>query len=116
DFQATGGVHNAALGTVDDVLITRTDIGRHNALDKIYGLMLQAQISARNKVIVFSGRISSEVLLKISKLGIGIIISTSAPTDLRSEEHTSELQSRFDLVCRLLLEKKKIKYNNTKNL
>ncbi|HLR42282.1 MAG TPA: formate dehydrogenase accessory sulfurtransferase FdhD [Pseudogracilibacillus sp.] len=82
DFQATGGVHNAALGTVDDVLITRTDIGRHNALDKIYGHMLQAQISARNKVIVFSGRISSEVLLKISKMGIGIIISTSAPTDL----------------------------------
>src|SRR5437868_15531121 len=31
---------------------------------------------------------------------------------LRSEEHTSELQSRFDLVCRLLLEKKKIKLNN----
>src|SRR5699024_4525722 len=82
DFQATGGVHNAALGTVDDVLITRTDIGRHNALDKIYGHMLQAQISARNKVIVFSGRISSEFLLKISKMGIGIIISTSAPTDL----------------------------------
>src|SRR5438067_7898092 len=32
--------------------------------------------------------------------------------DARSEEHTSELQSRFDLVCRLLLEKKKIKKNN----
>src|SRR5207249_9559802 len=31
-----------------------------------------------------------------------------APRHLRSEEHTSELQSRFDLVCRLLLEKKKI--------
>src|SRR5207249_9494566 len=31
----------------------------------------------------------------------------------RSEEHTSELQSRFDLVCRLLLEKKKNKYINT---
>src|SRR5699024_12084946 len=30
-----------------------------------------------------------------------------AKSDLRSEEHTSELQSRFDLVCRLLLEKKK---------
>src|SRR5207249_5959479 len=29
---------------------------------------------------------------------------------VRSEEHTSELQSRFDLVCRLLLEKKKITY------
>src|SRR5438067_5182944 len=33
----------------------------------------------------------------------------------RSEEHTSELQSRFDLVCRLLLEKKKKKNNNAKN-
>src|SRR5699024_12477395 len=32
--------------------------------------------------------------------------------DLRSEEHTSELQSRFDLVCRLLLEKKKINVNH----
>src|SRR5699024_11266528 len=32
----------------------------------------------------------------------------------RSEEHTSELQSRFDLVCRLLLEKKKKKNNNTR--
>src|SRR5437868_11995391 len=38
----------------------------------------------------------------------------TSPTDSRSEEHTSELQSRFDLVCRLLLEKKKhrIVYNS----
>ena len=36
-------------------------------------------------------------------------------TDKRSEEHTSELQSRFDLVCRLLLEKKKKKKNKNKN-
>src|SRR5437868_9589938 len=35
------------------------------------------------------------------------------PTRLRSEEHTSELQSRFDLVCRLLLEKKKKTTINT---
>src|SRR3712207_8022138 len=32
---------------------------------------------------------------------------TATPTELRSEEHTSELQSRQYLVCRLLLEKKK---------
>src|SRR5699024_7979199 len=39
----------------------------------------------------------------------GLLIRNRIPlTDLRSEEHTSELQSRFDLVCRLLLEKKKI--------
>src|SRR5438067_9706187 len=34
-------------------------------------------------------------------------------SDVRSEEHTSELQSRFDLVCRLLLEKKKIKLSHS---
>src|SRR6266513_6191910 len=36
-------------------------------------------------------------------------IPPHCPESIRSEEHTSELQSRFDLVCRLLLEKKKIK-------
>src|SRR5699024_11303260 len=35
--------------------------------------------------------------------------------DFRSEEHTSELQSRFDLVCRLLLEKKKINIKRQSN-
>lgn len=81
-FQKTGGVHNAALCTIDDLLVMRTDIGRHNALDKIYGHILQENIPLADKVIAFSGRISSEVLLKISKMGIGIIISKSAPTDL----------------------------------
>src|SRR5699024_11740485 len=39
------------------------------------------------------------------------IIDHSVPLVIRSEEHTSELQSRFDLVCRLLLEKKNINVN-----
>src|SRR5699024_12697465 len=38
--------------------------------------------------------------------------SCHLPSFTRSEEHTSELQSRFDLVCRLLLEKKKKKQYN----
>lgn len=85
DFIRTGGVHNAALCTVDEVLMIRTDIGRHNALDKIYGTIITNNIPLRDKLIVFSGRISSEVLLKISKIGIGILISKSAPTDLALE-------------------------------
>src|SRR5699024_11993338 len=40
---------------------------------------------------------------------LGLTAGSLVLTVLRSEEHTSELQSRFDLVCRLLLEKKKIK-------
>ncbi|WP_217586106.1 formate dehydrogenase accessory sulfurtransferase FdhD [Lentibacillus saliphilus] len=82
DFQETGGVHNAALCTVNELLTVRTDIGRHNALDKIYGQILYERIPLKDKLIAFSGRVSSEVLLKISKIGVGIIISKSAPTDL----------------------------------
>lgn len=81
-FKQTGGVHNAALCNTEGVVVTRTDIGRHNALDKIYGFCLQNRIGLSDKVIAFSGRISSEVLLKVAKIGVGIVLSKSAPTDL----------------------------------
>jgi FdhD protein len=81
-FRRTGGVHNAALATPVGLLEVRTDIGRHNALDKVYGTVLQQKIPLQDKLIVFSGRISSEVLLKISKIGVGILLSNAAPTDL----------------------------------
>jgi len=82
EFQQTGGVHNTSLCKLDEIVVSRTDIGRHNALDKIYGYCLIHKIPLRDKVIAFSGRISSEVLLKTAKIGIGIILSKSAPTDL----------------------------------
>ncbi|MBS4198788.1 formate dehydrogenase accessory sulfurtransferase FdhD [Bacillus sp. FJAT-49732] len=85
DFQQTGGVHNAALCTNDTILYYFSDIGRHNALDKLYGHILQHNVPLKDKVIVFSGRISSEVVLKISKIGVGILISKSAPTTLGIE-------------------------------
>ncbi|BCB02477.1 formate dehydrogenase accessory sulfurtransferase FdhD [Bacillus sp. KH172YL63] len=81
-FKNTGGVHNAALCTTSEVLIDRADIGRHNALDKLYGYSLINKISVRDKILVFSGRISSEVLLKAAKIGVGMVLSKSAPTDL----------------------------------
>ncbi|SDO01584.1 FdhD protein [Paenibacillus sp. yr247] len=82
DFRATGGLHNAALCTANELLLSRADIGRHNALDKIYGHLLRQQIPVRDKVIAFSGRVSSEVALKAAKIGVGILLSKSAPTDL----------------------------------
>jgi FdhD protein len=84
-FQQTGGVHNAALCSENNIIVARSDIGRHNALDKLYGYCLLQQIHARDKIIAFSGRISSEVLLKVSKIGVGILLSKSAPTDLALE-------------------------------
>ncbi|MBT2573000.1 formate dehydrogenase accessory sulfurtransferase FdhD [Bacillus sp. ISL-51] len=81
-FQETGGVHNAALCDTEKMLLMRKDIGRHNALDKLYGHCLQNGMPVRDKLIVFSGRISSEVLLKAAKIGVSIVISKSAPTEL----------------------------------
>ncbi|WP_078555595.1 formate dehydrogenase accessory sulfurtransferase FdhD [Bacillus alkalicellulosilyticus] len=81
-FKETGGVHNAAICSSEQVLVTRTDIGRHNALDKLFGHCIRNKIAVRDKILVFSGRISSEVLTKAAKIGVGIVLSKSAPTDL----------------------------------
>ncbi|MDR7071477.1 formate dehydrogenase accessory sulfurtransferase FdhD [Fictibacillus barbaricus] len=80
-FKKTGGVHNAALCDVDGIILNRMDIGRHNALDKIYGYCLRNDIFIGDKIIVFSGRISSEILLKVAKIGCEIVLSKSAPTE-----------------------------------
>lgn len=84
-FKGTGGVHNAAIGTPEELIVSRTDIGRHNALDKLYGYCLQNHIPVRDKVLVFSGRLSSEVLTKAAKIGVGVVLSKSAPTNLAIE-------------------------------
>lgn len=81
-FQQTGGVHIAALCDPQNLLMTRMDIGRHNALDKIYGYCLKNDIAVKDKAIVFSGRISSEILLKVAKIGCEVVLSKSAPTEL----------------------------------
>lgn len=81
-FHATGGVHNAALCDLNGIVLNRMDIGRHNALDKIYGYCLKNNISISDKIIVFSGRLSSEILLKVAKIGCEVILTKSAPTEL----------------------------------
>ncbi|MGO4547628.1 formate dehydrogenase accessory sulfurtransferase FdhD [Paenibacillus sp. 2TAB23] len=82
EFRSTGGVHNAAIGTPSGLLAVRTDIGRHNALDKLFGYCLMHRLRTSDKVIAFSGRLSSEAVLKAAKIGCGIMLSKSAPTDL----------------------------------
>ncbi|CRG03243.1 formate dehydrogenase accessory protein [Streptococcus pneumoniae] len=81
-FKQTGGLHNAAISDGDTFFEHRQDIGRHNALDKLYGFCIQNHIPVRNKVLIFSGRISSEILIKAAKIGVGVILSKSAPTTL----------------------------------
>lgn len=81
-YRSTGGVHSAALCNEEDILIFSEDIGRHNAIDKIFGECILKNIPAEDKIIITSGRVSSEILLKVAKKNIPIIISRSAPTNL----------------------------------
>lgn len=81
-YRSTGGVHSAALCDTKSILVFNEDIGRHNAVDKIFGECLMKGIPTEGRIIVTSGRISSEILLKVARGNIPIIISKSAPTDL----------------------------------
>jgi FdhD protein len=81
-YLTTHGVHSAALCDNKSILVFSDDIGRHNAIDKIFGRCLLENILTNDRMIITSGRISSEILHKVAKRGIPIIISISAPTNL----------------------------------
>lgn len=81
-YRTTGGVHSAALCDGQGILTFAEDIGRHNAVDKIFGHCILNEIPTDDRIIVTSGRISSEIVLKVSRSNIPLIVSKSAPTSL----------------------------------
>jgi FdhD protein len=81
-YRATRGTHNAALSAAHRILVTREDIGRHNAVDMIVGHALRERIPLGDKMLLTTGRASSEIVLKAARLGIPVLVSRSAPTAL----------------------------------
>jgi len=81
-FKNTGGVHSCALCSQESIEVLAEDIGRHNAVDKVFGECFMRGIFTQNKAILTSGRVSSEILIKVAKRKIPIIASHSAPTNL----------------------------------
>ncbi len=79
-YPITRGVHASALCTPDQVLILAEDVGRHNTLDKLWGMAMQQGIPTKGRVIVTTGRISSEMLGKAAKMGVPVIASRTSPT------------------------------------
>ena len=77
---ATHGTHCSALADINGVIVSREDIGRHNTVDMLGGYSLLEEVDCSDKIIVTTGRISSEIVTKVWKMGIPVIISHSAPT------------------------------------
>ncbi|SET11220.1 formate dehydrogenase accessory sulfurtransferase FdhD [Anaerobranca gottschalkii] len=83
-YRETGGVHFACLAG-EEILYFREDIGRHNAVDKVLGRAFLDGVDIKDKILLTSGRLSSEIVLKVLKAGIPILVSRSAPSSLAVE-------------------------------
>lgn len=79
-FKLTGGVHASILAENSKILVVSEDVGRHNTIDKIMGECLFTGINPEGKILLTTGRISSEMVIKASKMGVPIIISRHSAT------------------------------------
>ena len=84
-YRQTGGVHTSILSDGEKSLLSAEDIGRHNTLDKIAGLALMQNIRPEKRILLTTGRISSEMMQKAYKIGATFVISRTAPSSLSFE-------------------------------
>lgn len=84
-FRLTGCVHSAALSDGKEILVFTEDIGRHNAVDKVIGCSILENIPFAGKIMLVSGRLSSEMVSKCARWGIPVVASRTAPTDIAVE-------------------------------
>ncbi|NOY13323.1 MAG: formate dehydrogenase accessory sulfurtransferase FdhD [Deltaproteobacteria bacterium] len=80
-YRSHGGIHSAAVGDQNGLLLYAEDIGRHNTLDRIAGEAWFKELDLWDKMLVTSGRVSTEMVAKAARLGIGLIASRTSPTD-----------------------------------
>jgi FdhD protein len=81
-YRKSGGVHTSALSDGSHLYVVTEDIGRHNTLDKIAGRCLLDRLSPPRRILLTTGRISSDMLQKADRLGASIVISRTSPSSL----------------------------------
>jgi FdhD protein len=81
-YQASRGIHGAALGDGERLLVMAEDVGRHNAVDKVKGEALLRGIPTVDRVLLSTGRVSSEMLLKAARMGVPVVASRTSPTEM----------------------------------
>jgi FdhD protein len=79
-YRLCGGVHASALSDTKNLLVVAEDIGRHNTLDKIQGECLLKGLATRDRLLLSTGRISSEMLLKAARMQVPVVVSRHSPT------------------------------------
>ena len=80
-FARTGGVHATGLFTADgELLFSREDVGRHNAVDSIAGWMWLEGIDGADKNFYTTGRLTSEMVIKAAQMDVPRLASRSGLT------------------------------------
>jgi FdhD protein len=81
-YKTSRGIHGAALTDGERLLVVAEDVGRHNAVDKIKGAALRQGIPTEDRILLSTGRISSEMLLKAARMGVPLVASRTSPTEM----------------------------------
>src|SRR6202162_4810635 len=79
-YLEAGAIHGCVLAVEDRPLVYMEDVGRHNAVDKSGGWMVQTGVAAADKIFYTTGRLTSEMVIKTVRMGIPILISRSGFT------------------------------------
>ncbi|HBX22082.1 MAG TPA: formate dehydrogenase accessory sulfurtransferase FdhD [Desulfotomaculum sp.] len=79
-YRLSGGVHTSALSDTKNLLVVAEDIGRHNTIDKIQGECLLRGLPTKDRLLLSTGRVSSEMLLKAAKMQAPVVVSLHSPT------------------------------------
>jgi formate dehydrogenase accessory protein FdhD len=79
-WKQTGGAHVAGIVS-DDLFILKEDVSRHVAVDKAIGAGILENINFANAYIIYSGRMPADMVIKLNRVGIPIIVSNAAPAN-----------------------------------